>query len=101
MHDARGGFNVGPDGWVTVSEIATATNRDCICVPFWLARLAVGFAWWMRLPGIEVPSGLLYFARYPWVVASDRSQAELGFTFRFCVRQAMEAYLLAKDRARK
>ena len=91
--NGRGSFNVGPNDWLTASDIAKATQRRMISLPFWLARYATSLAWWLRLPIHEFPSGFLYFCRYPWVVQSDRLTSELGFCFQYSCRETLDLFL--------
>lgn len=87
--DARGAFNVGPPNWTTMTEIARETGRRVLSLPFWLVRFVHATAWAARLPFHESPSGLLCFARYPWVVAPSRLERELGFRFEFSSRDTL------------
>ena len=41
----RGAYNVGPNDWLTVSEVAKATQRRLISMPFWLAHFSAAVAW--------------------------------------------------------
>ena len=69
--DDSGGFNVAPDGWLTVREVkdlvgARPTIRLPIPLPGRLDRYVA------RRVGHQAPTGLLPYTRYPWVVANDR-----------------------------
>ena len=79
--DARGGFNVAPDDWISVSQLGEETDRRVISLPLWLARLIHRLGWFLRSPIHETPASFLDFARYPWVVASSRLTEEFGFRF--------------------
>ncbi len=92
----QGGFNIGPDDWLTIDEIANLTNRKALSLPFWLVRWIHGFAWLVRFPIHESPAGFLYFARYPWVVASKRLQQEIGYQFKYSCRETVDDYLEAE-----
>ena len=99
--NGRGGFNVGPPDWITVTDLAKATKRHCINLPFWLCRYCAALAWFVRLPIHETPPTFLYFARHPWVVVSNRLQDEMGFQFRYSSLQTMNDYLNAKKQTSK
>ena len=91
--NGRGAFNVGPNDWLTISEIAKATQRRVISLPFWLARYTTTVAWCLRLSFHEFPSGFLYFCRYPWVIRSDRLTSEFGFCFQYSCRETLDLFL--------
>ena len=94
---ARGAFNIAPPDWTLISEVAAATDRGTVCLPFWLARLMQGCGWAMRLPGYEFPAAFLDFARYPWVVAPRRLQDELGYVFRYTSRETVRETVRARQ----
>lgn len=99
-HNARGPFNVGPPDWVTMTQIARERGKITIKVPFWMI-VPVTITWWgLRLPVFEFPPGLLWFLRYPWVVAPQRLQQELGFEFRYSSLDTLRE-LLKADAAKK
>jgi hypothetical protein len=81
--DARGAFNIGPPDWMTITEIARATNRRALRLPFWVMRLLAPPVRLFRAPRYRLPRGFLEYIRYPWVVAPKRLQDELGFRFRY------------------
>jgi UDP-glucose 4-epimerase len=86
---ARGAFNVGPPDGCLASEIAAATRRRILRLPFGLMKFIHGLAWAARVPGHESPAEFLDFARYPWVVAPRRLEQELGFRFRYTSRETL------------
>ena len=66
-----GAFNVAPDGWLTAPELrALLGARPKVRVPIPLARRLDRFV--ARRVGRPMPTGLLPYTRYPWVVANDR-----------------------------
>jgi UDP-glucose 4-epimerase len=97
MANARGAFNIGPPDWTLVSEIAAATRRRTVRLPFWLVRIMQGFGWAARLPGYEFPAEFLDFARYPWVVAPRRLQQELGYEFRYTSRETLREIVRSRQ----
>jgi UDP-glucose 4-epimerase len=97
MANARGAFNIGPPDWTPVSEIAAATRRRTVRLPFWLVRMMQGFGWTVRLPGYEFPAEFLHFARYPWVVAPRRLQQELGYEFRHTSRETLREIIRSRQ----
>lgn len=89
--DGRGDFNVGPQDSVRVSEIARPSGRWVIPVPLWLARAVYQLGWTLRLPYPKTPPGFLDFGRYPWIVDSRRLREEIGFSFHYSSREALES----------
>ena len=81
--NGRGAYNVGPPDWTYTTEIAAATNRRVVSLPFWLAWSSAWLAWTIRLWIHESPASFLYFARYPWVVAPNRLLNEIGYEFQY------------------
>lgn len=94
--NARGGFNIGPPDWTPISEIAAATGRHTVRLPFWLVRMLQGIGWALRLPGYEFPAEFLHFARYSWAVAPRRLQHELGYEFRYTSRETLREIVRAR-----
>ncbi len=84
-----GAYNVGPDDWTSIKEVAELTGRRTLRWPFWLTKFVHGFAWFIRFPLHESPPGFLYYARYPWVVSSKRLQDELSFEFQHSNRETL------------
>jgi UDP-glucose 4-epimerase len=96
-HDGRGVFNIGPPDWTSTSEIAEAAGRWlCPYMPFWLAWLFAWLHWNARILPNSIPSGFLYFTRYPWVVAPVRLQGEYGFEFRYTSNETMRQVIAAR-----
>lgn len=68
-----GAFNVAPDGWIAGEALRALAGRAPVRFPERIAnRLAV---WRARLGFGRRPTGLLPYARQPWVVANDRLRA--------------------------
>ena len=81
--DGRGPYNIGPPDWVRLTDIAAHSGRRVITLPFWFIRCLTTFWWGLRLPVFDFPVGMLYFLRYPWVVAPVRLERELGYRFQY------------------
>lgn len=96
-HDAQGAFNVAPDDWLTQSEIGREMRIRSVRLPFWLVRVFAACWWRLRLPLVQVPPGLVYYLRYPWVIRPARLQDELGFTFQHGSRAALRSMLEVYD----
>ena len=92
-----GAYNVAPPDWLHVSDLARETNRRAIRAPFWLVKTLAAIAWKCRLSIHEYPPGFLYFARYPWIVASTRLQDEIGFQFQFSSLDALRSVTKKSD----
>lgn len=81
-----GVFNVAPQGWIssgTALDLMGRTPRVDIPEQF-LRRLA---GWWWEHRLAPTGPGVLRYARFPWVVASDRLRAA-GWTPQFTSEQA-------------
>ena len=76
-----GAFNVAPDGWLPARELRELLGaRPKIRVPIPLPRRLDRFV--ARRVGKPMPTGLLPYTRFPWVVANDRLRAH-GWEPRF------------------
>jgi len=95
---ARGPFNIGPPDWCLASTIAAETRRRTARRPFGPIKKALyRLAWAARVPIYNAPAEFLDFARYPWVIAPNRLERELGFRF----RHSSHATLLETIRSRQ
>jgi len=94
---ARGPFNIGPPDWCLASTIAAETRRRTVRLPFGPIKTLYRLAWAAHLPIHDAPAEFLDFARYPWVVAPNRLERELGFQF----RHSSHATLLETIRSRQ
>ncbi len=90
----RGPFNIAPPDWITLRQLAKIKHRVCLKIPFSVCRWMSDFWWTCRLPWFRFPSGLLYFMRYPWVVAPTRLTEELNFTFRHTTTETIRQMLV-------
>lgn len=88
--NATGPFNVGPDDWLTLSEMAKMSNRRVVSAPLRGCLLFTKIWWTCRLPLYHFPPSLWYYIRYPWVVKPKRLIDELGYEFRFSSRQTLQ-----------
>ncbi len=94
---ARGPFNIGPPDWCLASTIAAETRRRTLRLPLGPIKALYRLAWAVHLPIYDSPVEFLDFARYPWVVAPNRLERELGFQF----RHSSHATLLETIRSRQ
>lgn len=94
---ARGPFNIGPPDWCLASTIAAETRRRTLRLPLGPIKTLYRLAWAVHLPIYDSPVEFLDFARYPWVVAPNRLERELGFRF----RHSSHATLLETIRSRQ
>lgn len=72
--EATGVFNVAPEGWInsgTTLDLVGRTPRFYLPEQL-LSRLS---AWWWKYRLAPTSPGVLRYARFPWVVASDRLRA--------------------------
>jgi UDP-glucose 4-epimerase len=91
--DARGAFNLAPDDWFTLRDLAQWSGRRCVGVPLAFCLLFTKIWWALRLPWFSFPSGLWYFIRYPWVVSPARMERELNFRCRMSSREVVTQLL--------
>ena len=88
--DATGPFNIGPNDWLSLSEMAKMSKRKVISVPMRVCVLFTKFWWACRLPLYHFPYALWYYIRYPWVVQPKRLMDELGYTFKYSSRETLQ-----------
>lgn len=91
--DVSGAFNVAPPDWITLRDLAKLKRQFCLKSPLVMCRMFTNIWWGLRLPLFYFPSGLWYFIRYPWVVAPQRLQEELGYNFRYSTLQTVREML--------
>ena len=98
--DARGPFNVSPEDWVTLKDLARLARRPHVSVPFFLCR-AWSHVWWkFDLPWFRSPASLWYFIRYPWIVTSRRLTENLNFRFRHTGQETFRMLLAERGQLR-
>jgi len=91
--NARGAFNLAPSDWFTLRDLGRWSGRRCLPVPMQACLLFTKIWWGLRLPFFNFPSGLWYFIRYPWVVAPQRLEREIGFRCRRSSRDVITQLL--------
>lgn len=101
VRGATGPFNLAPDDTITQGEVATATKRWLLKLPFGVAKALTWLAWWSYFPLHEYPPGFLYFVRYPWVAAPHRLTRELGYQFQYSSRATLDVMLALQAQRRK
>ena len=72
--DLTGVYNVAPEGWMnsgTTLDLEGLTSRVRMPEQL-LGRLS---SWWWKYGLMPISPGVLRYARFPWVVASDRLRA--------------------------
>lgn len=98
LRGESGPYNVTPDDWMPLSEIAELVGKSLVRLPQLVARGLVGLSWRLHLGPLGVaPPSFLHFIRYPWVATSRKLQKELGVRFRYGTQ---EAVLRVRDRSR-
>ena len=85
--DLEGVFNLAPEGWLELDEIAEITGRRGIEIPEATAFSLIDRMW--SLGWSEAPSGMLHYVLHPWVVSSEKLR-KTGFTFSRTNREALE-----------
>ena len=85
--DLEGVFNLAPEGWLELDEIAEITGQRGIGIPEAAAFSLIDRLWSMGWA--EAPSGMLHYVLHPWVVSSEKLRAT-GFTFSRTNREALE-----------
>lgn len=86
IDELTGVYNVAPPGWIssgTALDLMGRTHR--LNMPEQLLRRLTN--WWWKNRLAPTSPGLLRYARFPWVVASDRLRAA-GWTPQFTSEQA-------------
>lgn len=93
--DEVGIYNLAGDGYVTLAQIAEAQGKRCIALP---ARwVATGLSVLSRLGLTRYGPEQVDFIRYRPVLSNRRLKEELGYTPRYDSREALTAYLAARD----
>ena len=85
-----GVYNVAGEGTLTLDEGAELAGVRRRLAPFAVYRAASAIASSLRL--LRIPAGNIDFARYPWVVSTDRLRAT-GWAPSYTSRAALEAGL--------
>lgn len=88
--NATGPFNIGPDDWISLAEMAKMSKRRTISAPLGLCLLFTKCWWGLRMPLFHFPPPLWYYIRYPWVVRPKRLTEELGYSFRYSSRETLQ-----------
>lgn len=89
-NNAEGAFNIGPNDWLTLSDMAKMSNRSVIKLPFAVCKMITTLWWGLRLPLYKFPPSLWYFIRFPWIVEPRRLTQELGYEFKFSSRETLQ-----------
>ena len=95
--NGRGAYNLAPPNWTHITEIAAETSRPVLSLPFWLAWSSAWLAWTVRLWIHESPASFLYFGRYPWAVAPDRLEKEIGYEFQYTSTETVREVVRATN----
>ncbi|MBU0993247.1 MAG: NAD-dependent epimerase/dehydratase family protein [Proteobacteria bacterium] len=72
-------FNIAGDGILTAEEIARIIGTKLIPIPAFVLYPLLELLWRIRAPGVEVNSGYLDYARYPFIASNTKAKEELGF----------------------
>jgi UDP-glucose 4-epimerase len=76
--DVRGAFNIAPDDWLDIQEVAGILNKPVITIPFRVAYLIAKVAWTLHLSEFFHPVWLAGI-RYPIVADNSKAKKELGW----------------------
>ena len=93
-----GTYNLAGDGTVHWSEMAGLLGRRVLSMPAPLLYALTALGWHLRLQS-ESPACGINFIRYRWTADTGKAQRELGATFRYTSRQALEAFVLGAETA--
>lgn len=88
--NATGPFNIGPNDWISLAEMAKMSKRPTITAPLRFCMLLTKCWWGLRLPLFHFPPPLWYYIRYPWVVRPKRLMEELGYEFQYSSRETLQ-----------
>lgn len=83
----EGVFNLAPEGWLELDEVAEITGRRGLEIPEVAAFSLIDRLW--ALGWAEAPSGMLHYVLHPWVVSSEKLRST-GFTFSRTNRETLE-----------
>ncbi|MBW1892149.1 MAG: NAD-dependent epimerase/dehydratase family protein [Deltaproteobacteria bacterium] len=98
---ATGAFNITGDGTLTIRDIANMIGTRLLPVPAWILYPKLELLWRLHCPGIEVNSGYLDYARYPFIAGNNKAKQELGFYPKYDSKQTLEITAISKKRGRK
>ncbi len=76
--NVRGAFNIAPDDWLDLQEVAKILNRPVITIPFGLAYVIAKMAWTLHVSEFFHPVWLKG-ARHPIVADNSKAKKELGW----------------------
>ena len=91
-----GTFNVAGPGTITWSEVVKLARKRLLRFSAPMAYGLTNLTWKLRLQD-DSPGVGLDFIRWPWTVSTARIEKELGYAFKHTSRQAIEAYLTARE----
>jgi UDP-glucose 4-epimerase len=92
---AGGIFNCAGDGVLLYSEVVRAGGKHPWSLPAALLYPLTDLFWKLRLS--PFPAGILDLIRYPWVGDTTRLKNVFGYTPQFTSRQALDAFLAARQ----
>lgn len=91
--DVRGAFNIAPDDWLDIKEVAKILDKPIITIPFAVAYVIAKVSWALHLSKYFHPAWVAGI-RYPLVVDNSKAKKELGWrptkTTRELLRQIPE-----------
>ena len=85
-----GTFNIVGSGTVAAKQVASMIGLKRIPLPAFILYPLVELLWHIRFPGVEVGSGYLDYARYPFVASPRKAAAELDFTPNYSSHQVLQ-----------
>lgn len=92
-----GCFHAVGAGTVTVREIGQMAGKRVLRLPRWLVRPIIGALWFLRMPGIEGPSGMVDFLRYRWVLDDEQTRKALDLPHHKNSRDVLSDLLQKQD----
>jgi len=84
-----GAFNIVGQGTLTTEELCKITGTRIIHLPSWILYPLLETLWKLRLPGIEVNSGYLDYARYSFIASPLKAKNILGFYASYSSRETL------------
>jgi len=88
----NGPFNLGGDGVMRFSEVATKAGKKSMYVPTWIMKIAMKILWKMHLL-VEAPPGIMNYIMFPWVVDTTRAKKELGWKPKYNTEETLKIML--------
>ena len=92
--EGSGAYNVGADDTIAYHEVVRMFGKRPLPLPGWWMRHLARMSARLRLTS-PIDGGVNLIS-YPWIISNERVKKELGYSFRYNSRQALEAVFRGK-----